>query len=191
MTPTRRRAARAFVLLSLVAGVLAGVHPALAAALAVARADSSATAGSWGVAAAAVGGAPVVGQSFTVQWVPATTVYFDVVNTGTVALSGTTWTGTNSKASNGAAPPEVAFDACVGGTWNTTTGTCSGTVSRVAATSGGTFTVASTTTARTPGGRLSVRGTVVSLTNFPHTYSTALGFSVTRGQTRAATTTSS
>jgi hypothetical protein len=126
-----------------------------------------------------------------VQWVPPLgPVYLDVVNTGTLALTATTYSATNSKPTNGAAPPEIAFDACVGGTWNTVLGTCPGTVTRIMSTSGGTVTTSSTTTAGAPGSRLSVRAAPTSLLSFPQQFQTSLSLSVSRGQARSATTSS-
>ena len=182
-----RRAATIAVAL---AAAVAVVPPALAASRAQASGTPATSSGSWGVAAGPVGAAPAIGSSYVVQWPsPAVPQYFTITNVGTLQLLSTTYSATNSKASNGAAPPEVGYDACVGGTWAPSTDSCSGTVVRLGATSGGSFTVTSTTTAATSSSRLSVRVLPTSLSNFPHAYTTTLSMTVTRGQARAATTT--
>ena len=172
------------------AAALAVVPPALAAARAIAPAKVATSSGSWGAAAGAVGVAPTIGSAYAIRWTsPAVPQYLTVTNTGALQLLSTTYSGTNSKATNGSVPPEVGFDACVGGTWAASSDTCSGTVVRIGATAGGTFTVTSTTTAAAPGGRLSVRAFPTSLPNFPHEYTTSLSLTVTRSQARAAATT--
>ena len=186
---TLRPRTAAVLLATAAAAVVPAVSPALAATRAVASADLPAASGRWGAAVTSAGATPATGTAHTIAWVPPlTALYLDVVNTGTLALTGTTWTATNTKPTNGTAPPEIAFDACVGASWSALLGTCAGTVVRIGATSGGTLTVATTTTATAPGGRLSVRAVPTSLLNFPQSFSTTVGLSVARSQARAATT---
>ena len=162
--------------------------PAEAGVAARASKPVAATSASWGAAGAPIGGAAVTGSAYAVNWPGGAVVpqYFQIRNTGSVALTGQTYTATNSKTTNGQVPPVVALDACVGATW--TAGSCTGTVVRLATSDAGANTV---TIAIAAGGALSVRIQPVTLANFPQSYTTSVSVSVTRSQARAATTTRS
>jgi hypothetical protein len=160
MARMRRRAAAA-----LAAGVLLplGATAAHAAMTAGATATPSVTSGSWGVSP--TGSAK---QAQVLTWTQSGSsapLYFTATNTGTVALAATTWTMQAVRADgigNGT-QPVVTLDACVGGTWNTTTNVCTG---GTGTTIGGTtstnasMSVASSVTPVQPGSALAVRATL-------------------------------
>jgi hypothetical protein len=115
--------------------------------------------------------------------------YFQVSNTGSVGLTGQTYTVSNSKPTNGNAPPTIAIDACVGAAWNTTTNTCAGTVTRLTTSAAqGSTTV---TVAIAAGAALSCRATPMTLPNFPQPFTTNVSVSVDRSLVRSATTSNS
>lgn len=186
----RRLPRRALLALTVGAAV---VVTAAAPALALTSTLTPTTAGtsaSWAAAGAPVDGPATTGSPYVVSWTGGALgpQYLQIRNIGSVALTGQTYTATNSKTSNGQVPPVVALDACVGATWNTLLGTCTGTIVRLT-----TSDVASstTTTAIAAGGALSVQIRPVTLANFPQSYNTSISVSVTRTQARAATITTS
>jgi hypothetical protein len=144
------------------------------------------TTASWGAAGATTSGSPTTGQPFVISW-PAFTIggasqYFKMVNTGSLNLSGQTYAATDSGGSL-----TVTLTACVGASWNTSTGNCGG--SQVALdTSGGGSTTDSTAIAS--GASLSVRAQtsgVISIGSF----TTSVTVTTDRTDIRAATTTNS
>jgi hypothetical protein len=184
MRPGARRSLRGVVVPVVTAVVAAGTL-AYAAAGAVASASSRATSGSYGAAATAPGGA--ANGAYVITWSsPLTAQPLDLANTGTLSLASVTFAATNSKPS-GTAPPEIAFDACVNGTWSGST--CSGTTVRIATTSGGSLSVVTTTVPVAGGSRLALRASPTSLYNFPQTFTTVVNVTVTRAQVRTATVT--
>jgi hypothetical protein len=84
-------------------------------------------------------------------------LYITVANTGTLALTGTTYTvsGTNFKRNT-----TLSLVACVGGSWVVSTGACTGGVMQTVASSTGT---ATTTTASSPGTFPALVGSTVTL----------------------------
>lgn len=153
--------------------------------------DVPTTSGSWGAVAAANGSSPSAGSSYVINWNLTGAVvyqYFQVVNTGTLGLTGETYTATNTKPTNGNAPPTIAIDACVGATWNTVTGTCAATVVRITATSQA---ATAATISIAAGNALSVRAEPITLPNFPQPYTTTISVSVTNAQARPPATTNS
>jgi hypothetical protein len=151
----------------------------------VTRTAESVTSASWGAAGAATAGTPTSGQAYVITWsgllLGTSSQYFQVVNTGTLDLTGETYAATDS---GGTAT--VTLTACVGATWSASTGKCGGT--QVALdTSGG-----SSTTASTPiptGSTLSVRAQASGIAL--GTFTTSVSVTTTRSQVRAATTTTS
>jgi hypothetical protein len=142
--------------------------------------------GSWGAGAAASGATP--NGAYVLTWNLTGTLisqYFQVVNTGTLNLTGQTYAANNSKPTNGNAPPTIALDGCLGANWNTVLGTCAGTVVRLTDTSQSSTT---TSAAIAAGTALSVRAQPITLPNYPQPYNTTLTITVTRNQTRPATT---
>jgi hypothetical protein len=159
----RRRAAAA-----LLAGVLLPVGATAAHAAMTTRvtAAPTVTSGSWGVSP--TGSAK---QAQVLTWTQAGSSapqYFTATNTGTVALAATTWSMQTVRADgigNGT-QPVVTLDACVGGTWNTTTNLCVGGVpTLIGATTSvnPSMTAASTATPAQPGSALSVRATLLRI----------------------------
>lgn len=145
------------------------------------------TSGSWGAAAAAAGTTPS-SAGYVINWNLTGSVvynYFQIVNTGTLDLAAETYAAVNSKPTNGNAPPTIALDACVGATWNSTLGTCAGTVVRITATNQSSTAASISIPASTV---LSVRALPITLPNFPQPYTTTITVSVTRAQARAAAT---
>jgi hypothetical protein len=178
--------------LALAAGatvVVTAAAPALAIT-STSNGASAVTMASWGAAGAPVGGPATIGSPYVVTWSGGAlgAQYLQISNTGSIALTGQTYTATNSKTTNGQAPPVVALDACVGAAWNTLLGTCPGTIVRLTSTDQASST---TTTPIAADGALSVRIQPVTLVNFPQSYNTNITVSVTRSQARTATTTRS
>lgn len=174
------RAAVVALVLALVAAV---GTPALAGALARATGAAQVTAGTWGAAAGPVGG-PAAGGDYVVRFpggTPPPAQYFELFNTGTLALTGQTFRAVNSKPTTGNAPPTVSLDACVGGRFETATGLCllgtlvSLTNSDVAATT--------VSLALPVGGVVHVRAAPSRLANYPLQYQTTVTVTVARGQT--------
>jgi hypothetical protein len=140
---------------------------------------------SWGAAGATTSGSPTLGTPFVLSWnlvtLSVASQYFRVVNTGTLNLTGETYT---TVVSGG---PTVALTACVGATWNSTLGTCGGTQVSLGSSATGATT---TTTAIANGSSLSVRaqtGGVLSLGS----YTTSVTTAVARSQVRAGAATTS
>lgn len=143
------------------------------------------TSGSWGAGAAAIGGTPN-SAGYVINWNLSGSVaynYFQILNTGTLDLSAETYAAVNSKPTNGNAPPTIAIDACIGANWNSVTGTCAGTVTRITATNQSSTAASISIPANTA---LSVRALPITLPNFPQPYYTTITVSVTRAQARAA-----
>jgi hypothetical protein len=143
------------------------------------------TSGSWGAAAAAIGTTPN-SAGYVINWNLTGSVvynYFQILNTGSLDLSAETYAAVNSKPTNGNAPPTIAIDACIGATWNSVTGTCAGTVTRITATNQSSTAASISIPANTA---LSVRALPITLPNFPQPYTTTITVSVTRAQARAA-----
>jgi hypothetical protein len=188
MTSPLKLLRKAAVLGGLVACALAGTSAAAAASLgSTAAAPLAATSGSWGAGAAAVGSRTPDTTGYVINWNLTGSVvynYFQIVNTGSLDLTAETYAAVNSKpTSNGNAPPTIGIDACVGATWNSTAGTCAGTIVRIAATN---QSATAATIAIPAGSVLSVRALPITLPNFPQPYTTTISVTVTRAQARAA-----
>lgn len=193
MTSNRRLLRITAVAGGLVASAMALLLSATsAAAVPTGRLDQTVTAGSasWGAGAAALNSNPPSG-GYVINWNLTGTVvynYFQIVNTGSLDLSSQTYSAVNSKPTNGNAPPTIAIDACVGGTWNSSLGTCPGTVVRITATNQSATTATIAIPANTV---LSVRALPITLPNFPQPYTTTITVSVARSQARPAATSNS
>lgn len=140
---------------------------------------------SWGAAGATASGSPATGTPFVLSWNLVTLLpssqYFRVVNTGSLDLTGETYT---SVASGG---PTVALTACVGATWNAVAGTCGGTQVSLGQTGGG---ATAATTAISSGASLSVRAQTTGVLSLG-TFTTSVTVTTTRSQVRSGTTTNS
>ena len=148
----------------------------------------AATSGSWGAASAANGSTPTAGSAYTINWNLSGSVtyqYFQVVNTGTLDLAAQTYSAVNSKPTNGNAPPTIELDACIGASWNTTTGTCAGTKVVVTATN---QSATAANIAIAAGASVSFRALPITLPNYPQPYTTTVSISVARNQARTAAT---
>jgi len=182
-----------------IAAVSTGLFGVFAVAMASASAvetgrlvqDEAVASASWGATPAANGSTPTPGSSYVITWNLTGALiyqYFQIANTGTLALTAQTYSAVNSKPTNGNAPPTIGIDACVGATWNTLTGACAGTVVRITASN------QSATTASIPipaGTSLSVRAAPITLPNFPQPYTTTISVTVTNAQARPPSTTTS
>lgn len=177
---------------AVLAGLLAaalGAAPASAAIDARIAQSAPAQSATWSAVPGPVGATPIAGQPHVINWNLSGIVvaqYFQVANTGSLDLTGQTYSAVNSKATNGNAPPAIGLDACIGATWNTVLGTCAGTVVRIVAT---TQSAIASTTAIRAGGSLSLRAMPITLPNFPQPYTTTVSVSVSLSQTRTATIT--
>ena len=175
--------------LAVVAVLVAGVAtPALAAVLARSVASAQATAATWGAAAGPVGGPPTRGD-YVVRFpggTPPPAQYLEVFNTGTLSLTSQTYKAVNSKVTSGNAPPTVSLDACVGGRFDTATGSCvGGTLLNLTNSD-----VASTTAplALAVGQVVHVRAAPSRLANYPNEYQTTVTVTVARSQAAAGRT---
>lgn len=164
---------------------LALAQPAFAATHGKSTRSQTVTSASWGAAGAPTSGSPTLGTPFVLNWslitLLPTSQYFKVVNTGTLNLTGETYT---SVASGG---PTVALTACVGATWNAGSGSCGGSQVSLGQTGGGATTVS---TAIAAGASLSVRAQTTGLLSVG-TFTTSVTVATTRSQVRSGTTTNS
>lgn len=155
-------------------------------------ATAAVTSGTFGVE-------PVISGTSTLQPALAFTVissgpqYFDALNTGTLSLAGTSYSVTFTYL--GIGTPTVTLAGCSGGSWNQSTGVCSGTAVTIGSWTPGSTTVFNDTTAGSfpaaVGGRLGVKASIggVSITaTATVTVSSSVSTGATR-QVRAATTT--
>ncbi|WP_410575487.1 hypothetical protein [Amycolatopsis sp. cmx-4-61] len=151
-----------------------------AAGLATAGTAITATTVTWSAVLADGWGALQTGKPLSVSWglLDATPRYASVRNTGTVALTGETYTVTESGVAT-----SVRLDACVGGTW--VADKCAGTVVAL------TDSTAGATAAARPlavGEQLSLR---LVQTGLPGLTTATVSVSVSRAQIRTATTSNS
>jgi hypothetical protein len=176
-------------LVACAAAMLLAADPAVAATGSRHVTTRDVVSGSWAAEAAALNTPPTPGTPYVINWNLTGAVvynYFQIANLGTLDLTGQTYSAVNSKPTSGNAPPTIALDACVGATWNNTTGICTGTVVRITATNQSSTAAAIAIPA---GGSLSMRALPITLPNFPQPYTTTVSVSVTRAQARAAATT--
>lgn len=118
----------AFVLLF---ALILFVAPAKAALLSVTHNTVHTTTSKWAANAVAQGQPATIGP-LQMNWSVSQGVayqYFDVVNTGSLALSSQSFMVTNTYDKSGnAKPPTVTFEACLNGAWLSGTNTCTGNV---------------------------------------------------------------
>jgi hypothetical protein len=190
------RAARTLAALFAVsAGFVASVSlttiaPATAAEQAVARKTAAVTTTSaiWAALPTQAGSAPYTPTALALTFAVAATTpppqYFWVVNTGTVSLTKANYTVTET----GALGLTATVQACVGGSWNESTGTCSGTVTTVATSGGGA--TSSTVVPASPSAQVRLR----AILSGPPALTAAVvttSITVARADARAASTTDS
>ncbi len=137
----------------------------------------------WSVVATPLGAAPQNGPLIMAWNVSGGTAYqyFELVNTGSLALSGETFRVINvyNKTGN-VKPPTVTFDACIGGTFNTSTTACSGTIRNIGSTSTEVFTTLHNAIAA--GGRFAIRASTPP--GASSSYTTTVSVSVNRAMVR-------
>ncbi len=164
--------------------------PATAAEQALARHSSAVTtsSGIWAALPTQAASAPYVRSAlaltFAVAVVTPRPQYFWVVNTGTLSLTGASYTVTET----GSPGISATVEACVGGSWNESTDACSGTVTTVATSGGGAM--SSSVVSAAPSAQVRLRARVSG----PPTVTAAVvttSISVARGNARAAATTDS
>lgn len=108
--------------------------------------------------------------------------FIDLVNSSTVALRGQTVSISTTRNGSGNQPlPTIAFALCRAGTWDQTTGACSGTVVDLGSTTTGSITI---TEPVLVGGRLAVRASTSAGVGSPFT--TTFSSAVSRTQARPA-----
>jgi hypothetical protein len=141
-----RNAGRAVVMTTALLGVLASVAPSQVATNAQSRATHTVASATWAVVATTAGSAPYGTGPLVLDFGTSGVRdhFFNVVNTGSVALTGTTYSVSGAGMPNGGT---VTLGACVGGVWNEATDTCTGGTATAIATSDGTFTTASVSAA--------------------------------------------
>jgi hypothetical protein len=134
------RAARSLVALFAMSAVVSNAATSATAATAATARHASAittTSAKWAALPTQAGAGPYVQTALILTFASAIVTpppqYFWVVNTGTISLSSATYTVTET----GAVGVTATVQACVGGSWNETTGACSGTITTVAASGAG------------------------------------------------------
>ncbi|MDQ1685073.1 MAG: hypothetical protein QOC82_1810 [Frankiaceae bacterium] len=189
-----RRAARSLAaLLAMSAGLLTSVQAATvtaatAAEVALARHSTavSTTSGVWAALPTTAASAPYVPTALALTFAVAVTTprpqYFWVVNTGTVSLTGASYTVTET----GALGLTATVQACVGGSWNETTDACSGTITTVATSGAGA--TSSTVVPGAPSAQVRLRALLSGAPTVTVAVVTT-SISVARTDARAATTT--
>lgn len=174
---------RATILVVALCGCLAFALPSQAAVGATLRtAPQQVDSGLWGAAPSATSldfGTPGVQQLF-----------FTVTNTGTLSLTGATYTVSGSNFKVGMT---MSLQACVGGAWNVSTGTCTGgVVQTIVSTTGGSTSASVTSAALFPGPLGSSLTVMAQLSKNPaRTTLGSVTVTVDRSQVRAATVTNS
>ncbi|MGW5722583.1 hypothetical protein ACWEVP_40875 [Amycolatopsis sp. NPDC003865] len=166
--------------LTAAAALAAAPATAAAAGLATASDAARATTVTWSAVLADSSGAIQTGKPLTVSWglLDSTPRYASVRNNGTVALTGQTYTVSESGAAT-----SVRLDACVGGTW--AADRCSGTVVALTDSTAGATAV---TRSLAAGEQLSLRLVQNGLLGLT---TATVSVSVSRAQIRAATTSNS
>lgn len=161
---------------------------AFATTHAVGSVPLSVTASRWG-ASAVPQGAPNGTGPLVMNWSVNQGIayqYFDVVNSGSLAIFGQSFSVTNvNDKSGGPKPPTVTFEACVNGEWQSSTNSCSGSVVLMGSTTTTFFT--SLNTPLNVNGRLSARARTSP--GGSSTYTTTINVIVDRTQIRAGVTT--
>jgi hypothetical protein len=166
--------------------VIAGSMPA-SAALSVERSASNVVnSASWAAVPALAGGTG--SGALSINWATLGTkqsAYVDLVNTGTLDLSGSTLTLTTVRNSGGgsASFPTITVDACVGAVWNSVSNACAGTLTPLGSVTSGSLPVS---IAIASGARLSLRLTSSGSQGSGSRFTTSLDVTVTRGQARPA-----
>jgi hypothetical protein len=164
------------------------VQPATAAERAVARHAAAVTTTSavWSALPTQAAAGPYTPSALALTFAAALVTpppqYFWVVNTGSVSLTGATYTVTEA----GSAGVTATIQACVGGTWNETTDACSGVVTAVATSGAGA--TASSVVPATPSAQTRLRAVLSG----PPTVTAAVvttSIAVARTNARSATTT--
>jgi hypothetical protein len=179
---------RTSLLAATAALVLTIASPALAGEKAKNSRTQTVGSASWGAAGSTTSGSPAIGSPFTLHWsvsiLGVNPQFFNVVNTGALALNAETYTTTISGG------PKIVLTACVGADWSTVLGllgTCSGTQVALGDSSSG------PTAASVPipaGSHVSVKAAATGLLALGN-YTTSINVSVSRAQARAAVTTNS
>jgi len=133
-----------------------------------------------------VGTTPTSG-ALTIDWsVSKGTPYafVELVNVGTVDLVGESFTVTTVATTNGGTKlPSLTFEACVNGSWDVATSTCSGTVTLMGSASSGTF---ASPVGLSTGQSLSIR--IVSSGNPGANFRSTINVAVSRTQIRPSST---
>jgi hypothetical protein len=144
------------------------------------------TSGTWKALPTTLGSPPYLTQSLILTFLLGASPppqYFWVVNTGSLTLTGATYTLSIS----GTPGASASIAACVGGTWNESTGTCSGSITTLVSTAAGS--AGSTVVPVAAGSSVRLRASVTSALTVADIVT--VGVSVSRSQVRAATSTSS
>lgn len=123
-------------------GVLLTSQAALGSGAGKATASHVVSSASWAAVASTASAPPYATAPLTLGFgaTGRQVIYFDVVNTGQLTLTGASYTlsGANLPSSS-----TIALYACVGGTWNQSTNTCSGTITSIVTSTGSATTVSS------------------------------------------------
>ena len=179
----------AFTLAIAVALFAIPAQPAGAAIKATSAKSYSAATLSWGAYFADPGTTPSPAP-YVSNWITSNSTqldYLDLINSGGIALIGATFAiATTSQGGNQEGVPKITFESCVGGTWNQTANTCSGTITNLGNQANGSL---SPTLSVAKGARLSVR---LSVTKTSRTsWSSTISVKTDRTDFRAGTTTNS
>jgi hypothetical protein len=150
--------------------------------------QSSASVTRWAASAVPVGAPASTGPLVMTWTVSGGTArqFFDIVNTGAIEIIGQSFLVTNVYEKSGnAKPPTVTFEACVNGTWQPSSNTCTGSIVLMGSTTTEFF--SSLATPLAIGARLSARATTSP--GGSSSYTTTFNVLVSRSQVRAATVT--
>jgi hypothetical protein len=152
-----------------------------------AAATNTVTSGTWKALPTTLGSPPYLTQSlvltFALSVTPPPAQYFWVVNTGSLTLTGATYT----VGITGTPGASASISACVGGTWNESSGACSGSITTLVTTAAGS--AASVVVPAAAGASIRLRASVTSALTLADIVT--VGVSVSRSQVRAATSSNS
>jgi hypothetical protein len=161
--PPTQAVRRTVTTVAVLFAVLAGQGLALAGVQGAAPKTQPVTSGTFAVIATTAAGTPPAGAlTLTYGTVLPPPQYFDAVNTGTLVLTATSYSVVVSGGGVLGAP-SIALSACVGGTWDTTLGTCSGAATAIGSwTSASSAAIASSAAPLAAAARLGIKATLTN-----------------------------
>lgn len=144
--------------------------------------NKSATSGSWAVVATGQG-QPTTNTPYTLSWLVSTGVaynFFVFRNSGSLTIASFNADITQVQFGGSGRPNDTVFELCSGGTWNSTTNSCSGTTTLIGRASN--LALHFNNVNLSPGAELSMRASTA--TNVKNRYTTTLSVAISRNQVR-------